>query len=162
MKNLFHYLLLFVASFAVSQAPQKAEAQAKAFFHFLNAESEPSTQDLVDEMNDIGDFNISVKQSTSGKGGVFTDINCTTLATTDGAEIMGWKTFGNNPPATSKNLQRVGTPDAKAASKMWYKFLATTNVTAQLRVRSESDMYARFYNGHLGNTSCRYYLLCPI
>jgi hypothetical protein len=39
MKNLFRYLLVFVAAFALSQAPQEAQAQGKIFFHFLQTGS---------------------------------------------------------------------------------------------------------------------------
>lgn len=140
MKRLVVVLLLLVSSGAFGQAG------------FFGASVKQGAQGIVDKMNEYGDFNISVHQSSNGKGGVFEDTGITDLADADNDEVLAWKTFGNNPPATSKNLLRTGTIRTPSTSTMWYKDFCTTNVVPQLRIRSEYDKYVRIYNGQLSDS----------
>jgi len=111
------------------------------------------TQDKIDAMNAIGDFNTSVLQSTNGNGGVYLDTSCTSPATLTNAEVLGFKTWGVNPPALTKNIVRIGTPTTPTTSAEWYKDFCTTNVVPQLIVKSTYDKFVRFYNGQLADAN---------
>lgn len=139
---LFFLLTLPSCSFSIEPPEELEEELAEEIEENQNEfedEKNYSPQELVDKLINIQEIDqgFIVSCSSSGKGGVYTNI---TLEEETSTNVIAWKGFGNN----TWNTPNLFIDNIKDNSKTWF---ASEGKHPQVIDRGNGDKYVRFRNG---------------